>query len=42
MKAIEINPAASTPPPEGLTAIPYRTGYRNGQPIMFMEEPLLD
>ena len=42
MKAIETNPAASTPPIEGPGMVPYRTGYRSGKPMMFLDEPLVD
>jgi len=42
MRAIEANPKANSAPPEGSNVVPYRTGYRNGEQIMFMDEPLMD
>ena len=42
MKAIETNPKTSAPPLEGIYKLPYRTGYKNGQPILFEGEPLND
>lgn len=43
MRAVEIDPKTTTPPPEGSVYVaPYQTGYRNGEPLMFEGEPLLD
>lgn len=42
MRAIEIDPNTSTPPIEGSYVLPYRTWYRDGQPIMFEGETLKD
>lgn len=42
MKAIGINPLASTPPFETPYTTGYRSWYRNGQPLMFEGEPVKD
>lgn len=39
MRAVETNPSA-TSTPQGTTVQPYRSGYRNGQPIMYNGRPI--
>ena len=42
MRAIEINPKTSTPPPEGQFKLPYRSWFKEGQPIMYDGAPVKD